>query len=303
MKYQKVLVIGGTKQMGVHLIEELLNKGYDVTVANRGKTGDSFGNAVKRIIFDRYDENSVANAFKGENSHFDAIIDVIAFNGSCVNMMFKYVWTKKYIQFSSISAYTMLNINQNEFEFNPLKFDYKAFKPYLEYLSAGDAKYQLGKRAAEKAALENYPSSVIIRIPSVAGRDALNPMLKQYAEAIALGKEIYLDKTKYERKFAITHTAEPGAFAVFALENDLSGIYNVASNGYFTNEMIVRYLEEKLNKKANIIWGNENKCFHVDFPEHTLNTEKAINKGFVFSDVDEWLFSLLDYFSALYAKN
>lgn len=82
MKYRRVLVVGGTKQMGIYLIEELLRKDYDVTIANRGKERDHFGNKVKRIVFDRYDEKSVIQAFQGENTEFDAIIDTIAFNGA-----------------------------------------------------------------------------------------------------------------------------------------------------------------------------------------------------------------------------
>lgn len=300
MKYKKVLVIGGTKQMGLHLIEELLRKDYDVTVANRGKTGDHFGNKIKRIVFNRYDEESVKQAFQDENAKFDAIIDTIAFNGSSVDMMFKYVETKKYIQFSSISVYTMLNVKQHEEDFKPFEFEPNQFNDCLQYLTAGDAKYQLGKKAAEKAAVRYSADSVIIRIPSVAGKDALNPMLRQYVEAIMQGKEICLERCKFERKFAITETCEPGRFAVFALEHDLSGIYNVASNGYVTNEMIVRYIENRANKKANIVWGEKNNCFHVDFPEHTLDTRKAQKCGFKFSNVEDWLLGVLDYFISSY---
>ncbi len=296
MRYERVLVIGGTKQMGIHLVEELLKKNYDVTVANRGKTGDCFGNRIKRIIFDRCDEESVSRAFVGENSFFDAIIDTIAFNGSSVDMLFRYVQTRKYIQFSSTSVYARLNLNQREVDFEPLNFEVEKNQSYTERYTTGNAKYQIGKRAAEKAAMRYSKDSVIIRIPSVAGKDALSPMLKQYTQSIAQGSEIHLEKCKFERKFAITETCEPGRFAVYALEHDLAGIYNVASNGYFTNEMIVGYLENKLKKKANIVWGDKNECFHGDFPEHTLDTGKAKAEGFIFRNVEEWLFQTLDYF-------
>lgn len=298
MADKRVLVIGGTKQMGIHLVEELLRKNYEVTVANRGKTGDNFGDRIKRIVFDRYDEKSVSQVFAGENAEWDAVIDTIAFNGSSVEMLFRYIKTGKYIQFSSVSVYTMLNLNQKETDFDPLGFDAEKFLPELERYTAGNAKYQLGKKAAEKAALRSAKDCVIIRIPSVGGVDALNPMLKQYAQAVAQEKEIHLDKVKFERKFAITRTDEPGRFAVYALEHNLAGIYNVASNGYVTNEMIVSYLEHKSGKKANIVWGSENECFHVDFPEHTLDTGKAKAEGFVFSNVEEWLFKTLDIFLA-----
>ncbi|MGR4032399.1 NAD-dependent epimerase/dehydratase family protein, partial [Bacillus sp. ZZQ-131] len=55
MKLKKVLVLGGTRFFGKHLVEYLLQAGHDVTIATRGVTEDSFGSAVKRIIVDRED--------------------------------------------------------------------------------------------------------------------------------------------------------------------------------------------------------------------------------------------------------
>ena len=43
MKVKKVLVLGGTRFFGKHLVEALLQAGHDVTIATRGITEDSFG--------------------------------------------------------------------------------------------------------------------------------------------------------------------------------------------------------------------------------------------------------------------
>ena len=45
-----ILVIGGTRFFGIHMVNELLTAGYDVTIATRGKASDSFGDKVKRIF-------------------------------------------------------------------------------------------------------------------------------------------------------------------------------------------------------------------------------------------------------------
>lgn len=44
-----ILVIGGTRFFGIHMVNELLTAGYDVTIATRGKASDSFGDIQKRI--------------------------------------------------------------------------------------------------------------------------------------------------------------------------------------------------------------------------------------------------------------
>lgn len=41
-----ILVIGGTRFFGIHMVNELLTAGHDVTIATRGKVSDSFGDKV-----------------------------------------------------------------------------------------------------------------------------------------------------------------------------------------------------------------------------------------------------------------
>ncbi|MBQ7839905.1 MAG: NAD-dependent epimerase/dehydratase family protein [Lachnospiraceae bacterium] len=61
----KILVIGGTRFFGIPMVNELLEKGHDVTIATRGKSPDGFGDRVKRIFLDRTDEASVKAALSG----------------------------------------------------------------------------------------------------------------------------------------------------------------------------------------------------------------------------------------------
>ncbi len=37
----KILVIGGTRYFGIHMVNKLLERGHKVTIATRGKTPDS----------------------------------------------------------------------------------------------------------------------------------------------------------------------------------------------------------------------------------------------------------------------
>ena len=68
-----ILVIGGTRFFGIHMVNELLAAGHDVTIATRGKASDSFGDKVKRIFLERTKEESVREALSG--THYDVVID------------------------------------------------------------------------------------------------------------------------------------------------------------------------------------------------------------------------------------
>ena len=48
----------------IHLVNELLYKDHNVTIATRGITADIFGDKVKRIVFDRHDEEEIIKCLR-----------------------------------------------------------------------------------------------------------------------------------------------------------------------------------------------------------------------------------------------
>ena len=58
----RILVIGGTRFLGYHLVRRLLEEGHAVTLFNRGETPDDFGGAVERIQGDRADRSGFRKA-------------------------------------------------------------------------------------------------------------------------------------------------------------------------------------------------------------------------------------------------
>jgi len=51
----KILVLGGTRFFGVHMVKTLLDYGVEVTIATRGNAKDKFSDRVHRIKLDRTD--------------------------------------------------------------------------------------------------------------------------------------------------------------------------------------------------------------------------------------------------------
>lgn len=67
-----VLVIGGTLFIGRALVDQLLERGEDVTIMHRG-TGTPFGSRVREIQCDRNDTAAVKASLEGER--FDVVYD------------------------------------------------------------------------------------------------------------------------------------------------------------------------------------------------------------------------------------
>lgn len=73
-----VLVIGGSRFIGLHLVRLLSRQGHDVTVLNRGQTSVDFPDGVSRLQADRYDTAQVSAALAGRK--FDAAFDISGYD-------------------------------------------------------------------------------------------------------------------------------------------------------------------------------------------------------------------------------
>jgi nucleoside-diphosphate-sugar epimerase len=71
------LVLGGSQFVGLHLVQQLVARGHDVTVLNRGQTATSMPAGVNRLVADRTDSDSMRAALTG--TEWDAVFDVSGF--------------------------------------------------------------------------------------------------------------------------------------------------------------------------------------------------------------------------------
>ena len=73
----KALVLGGSQFVGLHTVRELVARGHDVSVLNRGKTETRLPPGVTRLVADRTDAESMRAALEG--TEWDAVFDVSGF--------------------------------------------------------------------------------------------------------------------------------------------------------------------------------------------------------------------------------
>lgn len=99
----KVLVLGGTRFVGRHIVEAALAAGHHVSVFNRGISADSLPAAVERLRGDR--ETGDLLALQGRN--WDTCIDVSGYTPrqlhASTTLLAKAVWS--YVFISAVSVY------------------------------------------------------------------------------------------------------------------------------------------------------------------------------------------------------
>ena len=98
----RILVIGGTRFLGRHLVEAALERGHDVTLFNRGRTNADLFPSVTKL---RGDRNSDLSALRGQT--WDVVIDTCGYVPRVVSASAQALAgsTKLYIFISSISVY------------------------------------------------------------------------------------------------------------------------------------------------------------------------------------------------------
>lgn len=114
-----VLVLGGTRFFGKHLVWELLGRGHEVTIATRGKTPDMFGDRVKRLIVDRTNMEDMKRVFAYQ--YYDVVYDDIAYCAGDVQSVMEAVGHRRYVMVSTMSVYDELHFQMVESDFKPEK--------------------------------------------------------------------------------------------------------------------------------------------------------------------------------------
>ncbi len=111
---KSVLVMGGTRFVGLHAVNELVRRGYEVTVLNRGSHPEVLPPGVTRIVCDRKDSAMVREKLGEAVSHggFDAVVDPSAYVPEDLSTVVEVLkgHTGGYAFISTGSVYKSLNL-------------------------------------------------------------------------------------------------------------------------------------------------------------------------------------------------
>ena len=280
-----ILVLGGTKYMGVHLVNELLKEGHDVTTATRGNTADSFGDKVERLIIDRQDPASLKKALK--DKCYDVAIDNIAYSSNEIRHLLDVLQAKKYIVTSTVSVYS------HHFHEKMTEDEVDTKKHSLKWCNYDDYPYDEAKRQVEAALFQAYPNqlSVAVRLPYIFGKDDYTERLFFYVNHILNEKPMNVDNLKSRLSFI--HSQEAGKFLAHVATNPIFGAINASSIGTISLEEIIKHIEARTGKKA-ILKKDGTEAPLNKSPNFCLDTTLAEKSGFQFKNINDWVYPLLD---------
>ncbi len=282
----KILVLGGTRFFGVHMVNDLIEKGHEVTIATRGQAPDDFGDSVMRIRLDRTDEDSIKAMIS--DTHYDVIIDKIAYCSNDVRKVLDNADCDKYIYMSSTAVYDPLHPDTKEDDFDGNSGE-------LIWCDRPDFSYDVVKRHAEYALWQKYSDKkfVAVRYPFVIGKDDYTKRLYFYVEHVL--KQMPMKIDNLDNKMSFIRSDEAGKFISFLVDKDFTGAVNGCSHGTVSVKTILDYIEKETGFSA-VLSEDGDPAPYNGMPEYSINTQKAESLGFEFTDINDWIFGLLDYY-------
>ena len=218
-----ILVIGGTRFVGRHIVEAALAHGHQVTLLHRGGSGDDPFPQCEHVHVDRDGDLSVL-ADRG----FDAVVDVSAYVPRQVHALADALGERagRYLFISTVSVY-----------------DLPAHQPFAEdgALTAppGDAAteevteqtYGGLKVLCEQAASERFGQRLtVVRPTYVVGPFDYTHRFTYWVERLARGGEV-LAPAPADAWLQIIDARDQGAFVVRLLEDDVDGTFHTVWPG------------------------------------------------------------------------
>lgn len=286
----KILVLGGTRFFGAHLVKSLLKEGHDIIVATRGNQDFSFREQVR---FEKRDRTSLEDLKElAKLGPFDLIYDQVCmsaraahdacevFNGSC----------RRYIFTSTGSVYDP----QNDIDLFEDLFDQGSYPLRLE--DTNPYNYQEAKRGAEVVFSKAPFPVVMVRFPIVLGEDDYTKRLKFHVDAVKNQTEIYFPNLKTKMGFIQSH--EAGAFLNYIGKHTFTGAVNAVSSGYISLDELMVMIEKRAGKKR-VLADLANDTNHSPFGfgvDFMMPNKKAMSLGFEFENLHDYLPKLIDFY-------
>ena len=207
----KILIIGGTRFLGMELLKQLTNRGHDVVVVSRRANQDT-------VKYTPVKAERSEGLKRIKEKSFDVTFDFIAYDDNAVAEVFNSIKTDKYIFISSI---WISRLGKGIAANNPVEeIDFRAKDNMAEITW----NYLIGKQKAESLVLERRKrdeKSTVLRLPILWGVNDPTGRLEFYCQRISDGRPVII--VNGGRNFAQISWVNDVAHAMLVwIEKDLS---------------------------------------------------------------------------------
>ena len=243
----KILIIGGTRFLGRHLVESALARGHEVTLFNRGKTNPDLFKQVQTISGDREKDLDQVSG------KYDAVIDTCGYFPRIVRMSAEALKDKvqSYIFISSISVYdgfSKIGINESD----PVG---KIADETIEEIT-GES-YGPLKALCEKAVQDVFGDrSLIVRPGLIVGPHDPTDRFTYWPVRVARGGDV-LTPEKPDVPIQIVDVRDLSDFIIEIIQQNMSGVFNATGPEHeLTLGEMLNACKQVSGSDANFKWAS-----------------------------------------------
>lgn len=246
----RILVVGGTRFVGRHVVEAALARGHDVTVFHRGRTGAELFPEAEHLVGDRDESLSVL-----ADRSWDAVVDTCAYVPRQVRTLADVVAasTSRYLLVSSTSVYDASRGFGHDEDAPLVTLD----DPDTEEVT--DQTYGGLKVACERTAAELYgPRLTVVRPTYVVGPHDYTHRFTYWVERVARGGEVLAPEPR-RTGLQVIDVRDLGDWAVRLLEDDVAGTFHAVSPeaGFTFEDVLDTLLAAVAPPGTSITWVDE----------------------------------------------
>lgn len=251
----KLLVIGGTSFIGLHVVEQALTAGHTVTMFNRGRTNPAAFPGVERLIGDRERVQDLS-ILRGRS--WDAAIDTCGFDPRVVarstNVLADRVGHYSFV--SSIAVYAD-QARTNVEDDTKLALEGDLDHP-VERSYGGSSLYGPMKARCEEIIGDGFPDRwLIVRPTLVAGpldHGASNRRTAYWAARVRDYDEFIVPRPR-DRRVSYIDVRDMTAWMMSLIERSVTGAFNVAAPS-LTMERFIDITRELYGSAARAVWAD-----------------------------------------------
>jgi nucleoside-diphosphate-sugar epimerase len=251
----KILVIGGTSFIGLHLVEQALDRGHEVTMFNRGRTNPAAFPGVERLAGDRERTEDVSILGGRE---WDAVVDTCGFDHRVVARSSEWLGGRvgHYTFVSSIAVYADLSRSNTE-EDARLGLEGDLDNP-IERPYGGSSLYGPMKVRCEEIIARAFPDRwLVVRPTSVAGpgdHGASNRRTAYWAARVRDYDEFIVPRPR-DRPVSYIDVRDLAAWMISSIEHGVSGAFNAAAPS-LTIDRFLEITRDLYGRTARAVWAD-----------------------------------------------
>ena len=287
----KILIIGGTKFLGRHLVDAAGAAGHEVTLFNRGKTNPALFPDLETITGDREQEMD-----KLSGREWDAVIDVAGYLPRIVRLSAEALKdsVRRYVFISSISVYA-------DFRIRGLTEDSPVKQPARETEEVTPETYGWLKALCEREL--DVHRSLIVRPGILVGPHDYTGRFTYWSWRVAQGGEV-LVQGRPGRPLQLLDARDLAAWLLKMVEEGKTGTFNATGPGRpLTMGELLETCREVTGSDATFIWVDRDLDLPLWIPEEksgfdSIDNGKARAEGLTFRPLAETIRDTLAWVQA-----